>query len=193
MISDLILSLFAIYIFTQIRKYDKKWGAFYLFMSLSAFVGGIHHGFPIIGEEFRFLSWVFLSTSLIYAQLAAYSDVNNKTLKFLIIVKSTSFLFLAFLHSNFIFMILDTAISMLGFIVIGNLLYLKSLSRFITYGILVSLTSVFFVVYKISFSNDYLNYNDIGHYISILSLILISKGIKRDYSNDKRNLSLQRL
>jgi uncharacterized protein DUF6962 len=191
MVSDLILSMFAFYFFFQHRNVCKKWSLFFLFMGLSAFIGGIYHGYPGIGEQFRFISWTLLSISLINAQLAAYSNVKNNTLKLVLVTKSILLLILALQNVNFTLMIIDTAFSMLGVIVLGNILFLKSLSNYITYGILISLTSVFFIVFKISLNPKYLNYYDIGHYISILSISFMSWGIKKDYYRSYQKLSWQ--
>jgi len=149
-------------------------------MGFSAFVGGIYHGFPEAGEQYRFLSWSLLSVSLIFAQLAAYQNIKNISLKLFFILKSVLLLFISIKTTSFGFMVIDMAISMLGFIVIGNLLFIKLLPVNISYGILISLTSAFFVVFKICISPEYINYNDIGHYISILSLFVISKGVHED-------------
>ncbi len=180
MISDFILSIFAFYFYLQHRHQSKKWAMFFLFVGISALIGGVYHGFPNIGEQFRFLSWSFFSTSLIFAQLAAYQYVKNRTLKSIFILKTILLLFLSILNASFIYILIDTVVSMLGFIVIGNLFFLKSLSRYISYGILISLTSVFIVIFKISFHPQYLTSIDIGHYISVLSIVLISKGIRED-------------
>ena len=181
MISDLILSIFALSFYFQHRTHSKRWSMFFLLMGLSAFVGGVYHGFPNIGDTFRFLSWSLFSGSLIFVQLASYQNINNKALKSLFILKSVLLLFIAIYYTNFQFIVLDAFISMFGFIVIGNLLFIKALSPYISYGILISFSSAFFVVFKISFSPKYLNYNDIGHYISILSAFIISKGVGEDY------------
>jgi len=181
MISDLILSLFAFQIFFQIKGMNKKWSLFFLFMGFSALIGGIYHGFSAVGEQYRFLSWAFLSVSLIYAILAAYSKHTNITFITIIFTKSILLLTLSIYNSDFIYMVLDTSITMFGFIVIGNIVYLKSLSGYITNGILLSIISAFFVITRTSFHSQYLTYNDIGHYITILSLLTISKGIRKDY------------
>lgn len=177
MISNLILSIFGFYFYFRHKSLNKKWSLFFLFMGFSAFVGGIYHGFPEIGEQYRFLSWSLLSTSLISAQIAAYQSNNNLQIRLLFILKSILLLYLSILNINFGYMVLDTAISLFGFIVIGNALFLKILPPNITYGILLSFGAAFFVFFKISFSSQHLNYNDIGHYISILSLVVISKGV----------------
>ncbi len=181
MISDLILSLFAFQIFFQLKRISKKWSLFFLFMGFSATIGGIYHGFPHIGETYKYLSWAFLSLSLIYALLAAYENVKGRVFNYLFTIKSLLLLLLSIYYDKFDFMIIDIAASMLGFIIIGNMLYLRSLSNYITYGIMISFVSAFFVVAKISFHSEYLNYNDIGHYITILSLLVISKGVRKDY------------
>jgi len=180
MVSDLILSIFAFYLFSQHRILSKLWSMFFLFMGLSAFVGGIYHGFPEIGEQFRFLSWTLFSSSLIYAQLAAYKSVKSNSVKIIFILKSIILLFLSILYHDFGFIVIDTAMSMLGFVLIGNLFFIKSLSKYINYGIMVSFASAYFVIYKISFHAQHLTYNDIGHYISIVSIILISRGVRED-------------
>jgi len=153
-------------------------------VGLSAFVGGVYHEYPEIGEQYRFLSWSLLSISLISAQIAAYQENKNVSVKLIIILKSVLLLFLSIKNANFGYMVLDTAMSMLGFIVIGNALFLKTLPPNITYGILISFAAAFFVIFKISISPQYLNYNDIGHYISILSLAVISKGVS-DISSEE--------
>lgn len=181
MISDLILSIFAFQIFFQTKGFNKLWSLFFLFMGFSALIGGIYHGFPEIGEIYRYLSWSFLSLSLIYAQLAAYQEIKRFTFKYVFIIKSCALLITSIIYGTFTFMIIDTAVSMFGLIVLGNVLYLKSLSNYITIGILISFISAFFVIAKISFHPQHLNYNDIGHYITILSLFVMAKGVRKDY------------
>lgn len=183
MISNVILSIFALYLYYQHRRLNSLWSMFFLFMGLSSFLGGIYHGFTGIGEQFRFLSWALFSISLIYAQLAAYQSFKNKLIKTIFIFKSLVLLFLSIVNIDFGFMIIDTAISMLGFIFLGNLLFIKSLSKFISYGILVSFTAAFFAIYKINLHPDLLTSNDLGHYISIISIVLISKGVHEDSLN----------
>jgi len=184
MISNLFLGIFGFYFYFKHKSINVKWSLFFLFVGLSAFVGGVYHGYPEIGEQYRFLSWSLLSISLISAQIAAYQENKNVSVKLIIILKSVLLLFLSIKNANFGYMVLDTAMSMLGFIVIGNALFLKTLPPNITYGILISFAAAFFVIFKISISPQYLNYNDIGHYISILSLAVISKGVS-DISSEK--------
>lgn len=181
MISDLILSIFTFYFFFQHRTSSKLWSLFFLFIGLSALVGGIYHGFVEIGEQYRFLSWSLLSVSLIFAVFAVYAKQLNKLLKSLIILKSFTLLILSFHYCSFTFMIIDTVVSLFVFIFIGNLLFMKSLSKYISFGILISFCSVLFIAFKISPHPQYLTYNDIGHYISIISLSMISFGVKEDY------------
>ncbi len=88
------------------------------------------------------------------------------------------------------FMVFDTLLSLLVFIVIGNLIFIKSLSKYISYGILISLSSVFFIVFQVNSDSQYLTYNDIGHYITIITLSFISKGAKEDFIKD--NLKINR-
>ena len=180
MISDFILGLVALYIFSQIRLLSKRWGVFFLFMGLSAIIGAAYHGFSEVGELYRYLSWSLMSVSLVFALLAVYKSINSKILSWLFIFKSAMLLYFAITFTNFNFMVLDTFISLFGFVVIGNALYLKYLSNWISYGILLSFVSVFFIAFKINVHPEYLTFNDLGHYITIFSLLLISKGVKED-------------
>ena len=180
MISDLVLSLFAFFFFFQHRLTSKKWSLFFLFMGFSSFVGAMYHGFLETYELFRFLSWGLFSATLIFAQLAAYQYEKNKLIKAIFVLKSIVLLFLSIQNASFGFMVVDTILSMFGFIVIGNLLFLKSLSKYISYGILISFLSVFVVVFKMNIHAEYLTQNDIGHYISIVSLAVMSKGVQED-------------
>lgn len=184
MISDIVLSIFAFYLFNVHRSTNPKWSMFFLFMGVSAFIGGIYHGYNIIGEPFRFLSWACLTVALLFAQNATYKHINNKLVKILYTSKSIILLFLSINTGDFSFIVIDTAISMLGFIVIGNTFFLRSSSKYINYGILISISSAFFVVSKTSLHAEYFTCNDIGHYITILSLLVISKGVREDYIND---------
>ncbi len=180
MISDLVLSLFAFFFFFQHRLANKKWSLFFLFMGFSSFVGAMYHGFFETYELLRFLSWALFSAALIFAQLAAYQHDKNNFIKTTFVLKSIVLLFLSIQNTSFSFMVVDTILSMFGFIVIGNLLYLKSLSKTISYGIIISFLSVFVVVFHVSIHPEYITQNDIGHYISIVSLAVMSKGVRED-------------
>jgi hypothetical protein len=191
MISDLILSLFAFYFYAKHRIISPYWGNFFLFMALSAIIGSMYHGATELGELVRFTSWGMVSVSLIFGLMAVYKNLNSKYLNWFFIIKSTIFLFLSIHYSVFYFIVIDTAVSLLGFVALGDWLYLKSNSKWITYGILLSLVSVLFIVLKFSFDPNYLSTNDIGHYITILSLMLISKGVREDSLKElgKRSLN----
>lgn len=180
MISDLILGLIAFYLFYKHRHLNRYWSLFFLFMGASAMAGGIYHGYERLGESLRFFSWSLLCAAIIFAQLAAYRQQNNSILKAVLVFKSVVFLYLAIQQADFAFMIYDTAISMLGFIAIGNWFFQKPMSSTISYGILISVASAVVVAFKFNLHPKYLSPNDIGHYISIVSLLVMSKGIEKD-------------
>ena len=177
MISDLILGIFAFYFFIQNKNISKNWGFFFLFMSIAAFFGALFHGNEFIGEQYRFISWSLLSASLIFAQLATYSKFKSFKLNMFFVLKSVIFLFLAIRYSQFLYMVTDIAISLLGFVVIANFMFRKDVSNKISYGILISISSAIIVILKVDVHHYYLTANDIGHYISIISLMYISKGV----------------
>jgi len=180
MISDLVLSVFAFSFFYLNRKESKIWSMFFLFMALSAVVGGLYHGNVLQGEVFRFFSWMLLAASLLFAQFAAFESIKIKWLRPFFLIKTSLLLSLSVYYTNFNFMVVDTAISLFGFVVLGNLFYKLNLSKWISFGIIVSTVSVVFIANKVIIDEDYLTFNDIGHYISIVSLMLMSKGVLAD-------------
>lgn len=179
MISDLILGVFAIAFYLLSYRLNKFWSYFFLFMGLSAIMGGFYHGYTEIGESFRFLSWSFLSVALLFALLGAYQGFGNKVLRMIFLLKSAVLLFLSIYFVNFGFMAVDTAISLLGFIVFGNIFFLHNQSRWIMMGIIVSLSSAFIFANHISYDEVYFTANDIGHYITIISLLLMFIGVRK--------------
>jgi len=183
MVSDLVLSLFAFFIFSQLRIISRKWSLFFLFMGISSFAGGIYHGFFETVELLRFLPWILFSAALVSAQLAAYQNVKSNLVKTIFTIKSAALLILSIQNVSFNFLVIDTILSLFGFIVIGNFFFLKSLSKYISYGILISFLSVFVVVFKINIHPEFLTQNDIGHYITIITLFVMSKGVREDALN----------
>jgi hypothetical protein len=185
MLSDLVLSAFSLIFFFRIKELDKNWSLFFAFMSLSALSGAIYHGYTHIGEGLRFFSWSMLAVSIIFAQRASYKEYESKLLNSIFLFNGALFLSLAIYNADFIYMVLNIVVGLFGFVVLGGLIYLKGNSNKIIYGILISFTSVFFVIAKISVDDKYLNFNDIGHYISVISLYVMTLGIKEDVLCEK--------
>jgi hypothetical protein len=185
MLSDLVLSAFSLIFFFRIKDLDKNWSLFFAFMSLSAFSGAIYHGYTQIGEGLRFFSWSMLAVSIIFAQRASYKEYESNLLNSIFLFNGALFLSLAIYNADFIYMVLNIVVGLFGFVVLGGLIYLKDNSNKIIYGILISFTSVFFVIAKISVDDKYLNFNDIGHYISVISLYVMTLGIKEDVLCEK--------
>jgi hypothetical protein len=160
-------------------------------MGLSAFTGGIYHGNEELGEGLRFLSWSFLSAALVFALLGAYKGIGSRWLRIFFLTKSAVMLSLAIYSANFAYMAVDTAISLMGFVVVGNLVFLRNQSRWILLGIMISLFSAFVFSNQITLHEEYLTANDIGHYISIPSLFFMMIGVREDAKNERLALVLQ--
>ncbi len=176
MLSDIILGSFSFIFYLLIVKKNKYWGYFFLFMSISAFLGGFWHGyFEGTNNFLRIFSWIFLSISLLMPGMDLYKNIKIRS--FLIGISFVLILPALFSH-NFIFMIIDALIIMIGFVMIKSMILSKKHKGYIYVylGIICSLISVFFQITKYSFAK-YLNYNDIGHYISAISLFIIFLGI----------------
>jgi len=179
MISDLVLGIFVIVFFIFLVKKNIKWSLFFLFMGISAFAGSFWHGyFDETNNLLRFISWTFLSLSLLFPAFELYK--NSKILKIFFIVISVILLFFAIYYCNFLFMDINAVIVMLGFVLVKSIIKSKSNKAyvFIYLGILISLISVFFQIKRYSFA-EYLNFNDIGHYITIVSLSIIYIGVNK--------------
>ncbi len=180
MISDLVLGFFAITFFILLIKKNINWSLFFLFMGISAFAGGFWHGyFDESNNLLRFLSWSFLALSLLFPAIELYKN-NNKIFKLGFIFISLSLLFFAIFYCNFLFMEINAIVIMLGFVLVKSIIKSKKNNAytFIYTGILISLVSVFFQIKRYSFT-EYLNYNDIGHYITIISLLVIYIGANK--------------
>ncbi len=188
MISDLILGFFAIAFYLLTYRYKRFWSFFFLFMGFSAITGGFYHGYTEIGEGFRFLSWSFLSVALLFALFGVY---QGRLLRMVFLLKSALLLFLSIYFVNFSFMAVDTAVSLLGFIVFGNFFYLHSQSWWTMAGIIVSLSSAIIFANQISFDDVYFTANDIGHYITIISLLLMTIGVRKTAEKERLALALE--
>jgi len=180
MLSDLVLSIFSFGFFLKLKNLDIDWSLFFGFMSLSALSGAIYHGFTNLGEGLRFFSWTMLAISIFFAQKASYKGFNSKLLNGIFIFNGLLFLSLAIINVDFIYMVLSIAVGLFGFVVLGGMVYLKDNSNKIIYGILISFSSVFFIIAKINIDDEYLTFNDIGHYISVISLYIMTLGVKED-------------
>lgn len=180
MVSDLVLGLISIVFFIFIVKRSFNWSMFFLVMGVSAIFGGIWHGFfTETNNSFRYLSWTFLTASILFPAFELYKNLKNIfNLGFVII--SSVLLFLAIHYSDFVYMEINAIIIMLGFVFFKSIVNSKQNKNYllINLGIFISLVSVFFQIKKYSFS-EYFDYNDIGHYITALSLLVIFIGVRK--------------
>ena len=179
MISNIALGLASLYFFGLHKSKNRYWAFFFLAMALAAFVGGIYHGFPELGMQSRFISWSLLSVALFFAQWAVFSKKINNYLLIFFLLKGIILLSFAITNVDFLYLIIDSLISMLGFVILGNLLIIKESYKLINIGIFISIISAIISRMELSLNPDYLNYNDIGHYITIISLLLISQGVSK--------------
>jgi len=188
MISNIILGFASLYFYRLHRKDNRFWAFFFLSIALAAFIGGIYHGFPKEANLLRFVSWSFLSSALFFAQWAVFSKKSNSLLFVFIFLKDIFFLFLSIIYIDFGFLIADSLISMIGFVVFGNLFFTKEPFKWINIGIFISIIAAIVSRTRLTLEPNYLNYNDIGHYITIISLWLISIGVGNLINVSKKTL-----
>jgi len=177
MISNIALGLASLYFFGLHKSKNRYWAFFFLAMALAAFVGGIYHGYPELGTHFRFISWSLLSIALFFAQWAVFNKKINNYLLIFFLLKGVVLLSFAIVNADFLYMIIDSLISMFGFVILGNLIFFKDSYKLINIGIFISVISAIISRMEFTLHPDYMNHNDIGHYITIISLYLISLGV----------------
>ncbi len=183
LITDIILGIVAIILSKKLfnnKNYD--WGYFMLFMGLSAIIGSFGHGFSyVFGDSLKIISWIILNISILFAEKETLNFLqlkNKKLLKIAFIIQFIVFSALAAYFNSFTYIKISVVIGLLGFVMITNIITSFNTQRkYLVYGILVSLSSIFIHWKKISIDEQWFNHNDISHIITIFSILLMYKGV----------------
>ena len=183
------MSIFCLYALYMIRKGEDLdmmwWKRFFLSFTIAAFLGGLGHlFFHYLGIPGKFPNWIFTILSGFcagFAVLTHYPDeIQKKKLGTFILVKGFILLLLAIFFREFIFIAID---SILTYIIFCGIIARKihklgrTEMRFMYYGVLLCLPSIFIFFFKINL-HRFLNKDDLSHLLMLGCLMFFYKSIK---------------
>jgi hypothetical protein len=193
--TDLLLAVFCYRCFSFFLAHKLKWNFnadwknFFLFLSISTFLGVLTHGLPWTHENFAYrVAWISMQVlsciAMWFAQSGAAKDEIKSILvrnRFLLFCKIQLVLFiLAVLYfQNFLVVSINSLLCILQLMVV----YWPSSIRKLKYrgllfmGFIISFSTLYIHVKKLTLFS-WFNYNDLSHLIMLLSLLLIYRGIK---------------
>lgn len=185
LITDLLLGILALFLGRKLFEIkNNDWGYFLVFMGLSAIAGGLGHGFYYFyGIYIKMFSWILLNVSFYFAEketLNLLSIKNRKNLKILFVIKLILLSVLAIYFESFTYIKISAIVGLLGFVMITNIIKsFHTTRKYLVYGILISVSSVFIHWKKIAISEEWFNHNDISHIVTIVSILYMYKGVKK--------------
>ncbi len=184
------MSIFCLYAFFMIRKGEGGdmmwWKRFFLSFSIAAFLGGTGHlFFHYLGVQGKFPNWIFITLSGFcagFGMLVFYpNEFQKKRLGIFIVAKGLTLLLLAIIYGKFLFIAIDSIITYIIFCgIIARKIYNlgRSEMRFMYYGVLLCLPSVFIFFFKINL-HRFLNKDDLSHLLMLGCLMLFYKSSKQ--------------
>jgi hypothetical protein len=208
-LTNIFITLSCVYFYFSIQreKQHKDWSAhwknFFLWIGISAFLGGIFHGskycLSLGSQESVKLIMNLASIPASYSLLRISAQIlplKNSTQKLLnrVSLLSMGVLTLVTIYINQFFIVkIIAGIVILISIFSHNYSFRKGIlnNNFVTYGFLFSLSSI--VVHSLKLSlNDWFNFKDISHVIMNISLFSIFFGVisQSRYTQDPENQSV---
>lgn len=181
LITNWMMSGFCLYAFLKLKNAQTPdliwWKRFFLVFSISSFFGGTGHlFFQYLGIPGKFPNWVTGIASGYCAGKAVlthFSESNaKKGLQWFLIGKAFTLLTLAIVLQKFIFIAVDAIITYVLFCgVIAYYLTKKGLVelKYLYYGVIVCLPSVFIFLLKLS-PHKWLNKDDLSHLLMLVCL-----------------------
>lgn len=178
LVTNWMMSGFCLYAFFKLRNANTAeliwWKRFFIVFTISSFFGGTGHlFFQYNGIPGKFPNWI---TGIISgycagrAVLTHFSETNTKKrLHLFLIVKAIVLLSLAIVLRKFIFIAVDAIITYVMFCgIIGYNLTKKGLSdlKYLYYGVIICLPSVFIFLLKLS-PHKWLNKDDLSHLLML--------------------------
>ena len=200
-ITDYLISALTFYFYMRLRRKSNEqepiinWSRFFLFMSLSTFMGGTAHGFFIfgVGNGF-FVSWYIMQIlngiSIYFMQKATLStilknSVHKEKWRIAYIIQLAIFIPSVIFFSNYLVTVIVNAV---GFIPVMILHYRNKENKssvMIGHSIAISFITAFVHLSKISV-NDYFNNKDIAHIFINISFIVMFRGIKEEATSSRK-------
>lgn len=178
LVTNWMMSGFCLYAFLKLRRAKSVeliwWKRFFLVFTISSFFGGTGHlFFQYHGIPGKFPNWI---TGVISGYCAGRAilthfteSITKKSLHLFLIVKAIVLLSLAIVSKKFIFVAVDAIITYVLFCgIIGYYLSKKGLLelKFLYYGVIICLPSVFIFLLKLS-PHRWLNKDDLSHLLML--------------------------
>lgn len=182
LITNWMMSVFCLYAYFKLRNTTEIdavwWKRFFLVFTISTFFGGIGHlFFKYFGIPGKFPNWITGIMSGYFAgkgMLVHFAeDRNRRWLDLFLPVKAIVLLGLALSLQKFIFIAVDAIITYIIYCGgIGWILYKRGFTemKFMTYGVLICLPSVFIFLLKLNV-HRWLNKDDLSHLLMLSCLI----------------------
>jgi hypothetical protein len=193
--TDIIISTLCFCFFLKLKKIgsvnksDVSWKWFYLFLSLASLFGGCSHGFFAIHDGVGYKSfWFPMQWFNIFSAFCAQQGTlhsilkdspNKETWKWANLIQVVLFSIAVLVFSNFLVVVLDSAIALIPVMVI----HFKNKSKqkgneMVGWGIVILFFTAIINGTKVSI-NEYFTYLDIAHVFIIGSLSVMFIGIKQ--------------
>ena len=166
----------------------RFWLLAFVALAVAAFLGGTFHGFQ--------LEWIWKPTVLAvgfasFGMLAgsAYATTKGKVRQALVIAAAVKLcLYEAWMlgHSDFIFVVADTASAMLAVAALHLLALRNSASRWILGGVAVSLVAAGIQAGRLA-PHEHFNHNDLYHVVQVVAMLLYYAGVSRFSAGESRS------
>ena len=190
LITNWIMSAFSLFAYLKLKNtaiHDLVyWKKFFFWFAISTFFGGIGHlffnYFDILG---KFPNWITGVLSGYFAGKAIIVNLKNNALEkkceLFLIIKGAILLLASIATLNFVFVAVDAIITYVIFCgFMANSLYKKGIVelKYMTYGVLVCLPSIFIFFFKIN-PHRWLNKDDLSHLLMLACIIFFYIGAKK--------------
>jgi len=190
-LSDFVLSALCLFLsgllFGKVKSHLSTYAMlcyFFLFAGLSAFMGGIDHGFfePINQRYFpRTLTYLFVATATFFLfKYTVFTFFKGKVKRLLLILaylQLIGFMISAFFYHNFILVVANYAPILLLFFIM-NLIHIKNSKReyYFTLFCLILIIATLVQAFEIKLSNK-INGDTFYHIIAFIGYLFFYKGV----------------
>ena len=191
LITNWMMSAFSLFAYLKLKNAAAThdvvyWKKFFFWFAISTFFGGIGHlffnYFDILG---KFPNWITGVLSGYFAGKAIIVNLKNNALEkkceLFLIIKGAILLLASIATLNFVFVAVDAIITYVIFCgFMANSLYKKGIVelKYMTYGVLVCLPSIFIFFFKIN-PHRWLNKDDLSHLLMLACIIFFYIGAKK--------------
>ena len=190
LITNWMMSAFSLYAYLKLKNASTPdviyWKKFFFWFTISTFFGGTGHlFFNYFDIPGKFPNWVSAILSGYFAGKAIIVNLNNKVLEkkyeLFLIIKGATLLLASIATLKFVFVAVDAIITYVIFCgFIANSLYKKGIIelKYMTYGVLVCIPSIFIFFFKIN-PHRWLNKDDLSHLLMLACIVFFYIGAKK--------------